>query len=75
MVLVDTFCGAFLGFVLTVAYKRFLLNLNSKEEHRTQENKKSLAQFRELEQDRECLRKAHIPDPPSSIYTRTRSRT
>ena len=80
-ILIDSFYGAFLGLLFTVAYTLFVLSACSKEENVAQESedltkiKRVLAQLRELDQDRERLRKARVSDPSAPIATRTRSQT
>jgi hypothetical protein len=82
----DSIYGAFLGILLVIAYNLFLMSLTSGYEHEDEDEdehlgadlakiKKALAQVRELDQDRERLRKNHVKNPNAPISSRTRSQT
>ena len=88
MILRDSCYGAFLGLLSVLAYKLFMMSLKRSsleedEEGEDNENlsqdmtkiKRALAQLRELDQDRERLRKPRIPEPDAPVSARTRSQT
>jgi hypothetical protein len=88
MILRDSCYGAFLGLLFVLAYKLFMMSLkrSSLEDDEVEEGnenlsqdmtkiKRALAQLRELDQDRERLRKTRIPNSNAPVSARTRSQT